>query len=178
MPRACKDVWESWREKKEKGDREEEKRAERRAEAVRIAWSEVKKRIVKMGVNSVDSGSDGSESEDEKGTNSTVIRRRKAAGHGALKSPCEPKHNDARRSLPAFRHRTSVLSLVSRSRVTVVKGATGSGKSTQIPQYVVENFKAGSVMVTQVRRSESRSAAQILLLERPQLPPPLSPLTP
>ena len=57
-----------------------------------------------------------------------------------------------RESLPAFKRRSTLLSVVSSSRVAVVKGATGSGKSTQVPQYIVENFGSGSVLVTQPRR--------------------------
>ncbi len=43
-----------------------------------------------------------------------------------------------RLSLPVCQHRDELLFCVSTRQVTVVVGATGSGKTTQIPQYLHE----------------------------------------
>ena len=55
--------------------------------------------------------------------------------------------------LPIARHRESLLYAIETSRITVVVGHTGCGKSTQIPQFL---FRAGwgkeqGIAVTQVR---------------------------
>ncbi|MEN2496376.1 MAG: ATP-dependent RNA helicase [Marteilia pararefringens] len=44
-----------------------------------------------------------------------------------------------RRILPIFKYRRQILYLISISRVTIICGDTGTGKSTQIPQYLYEN---------------------------------------
>lgn len=43
-----------------------------------------------------------------------------------------------RRRLPAFAHREELLFAVERHATTVLVGATGSGKTTQVPQYLAE----------------------------------------
>ncbi|KAG7476986.1 hypothetical protein MATL_G00088600 [Megalops atlanticus] len=48
-----------------------------------------------------------------------------------------------RRQLPVFQHRERVLEAVRRHRVVVVAGETGSGKSTQIPQFILDDLLGG-----------------------------------
>jgi len=60
-----------------------------------------------------------------------------------------------RQSLPVFRYRNHILYLVEKFRTVVIVGETGCGKSTQIPQYLVEaGWAAGGrvVTVTEPRR--------------------------
>ena len=60
--------------------------------------------------------------------------------------------------LPISRHRKNLLYLIENTPVTIVVAATGSGKTTQIPQYLE---KAGwcsggkTIGVTQVGKSQS-----------------------
>lgn len=45
---------------------------------------------------------------------------------------------EQRRRLPIYAHRTQLLYLVETHATTVVVGETGSGKTTQLPQYLHE----------------------------------------
>ncbi|XP_017345431.1 ATP-dependent RNA helicase DHX29 [Ictalurus punctatus] len=72
-----------------------------------------------------------------------------------------------RQRLPVFQHRVRVLEALQRHRVVVIAGETGSGKSTQIPQFILEAVlgKQGektrqcNVVVTQPRRISATSLA-------------------
>ncbi|KAG5834335.1 hypothetical protein ANANG_G00260440 [Anguilla anguilla] len=71
-----------------------------------------------------------------------------------------------RQQLPVFQHRQRVLEAIRRHRVVVVAGETGSGKSTQVPQFILDDLLAGgpeaqpcSVVVTQPRRISAMSLA-------------------
>jgi ATP-dependent RNA helicase DDX35 len=77
--------------------------------------------------------------------------------------------------LPIAKHRTSILYLVETFPVTIVVGQTGSGKSTQIPQFL-ENAgwcTDGKVIgVTQVRKFIVLLLSVSILMERLRLAPP------
>ncbi|XP_062869966.1 ATP-dependent RNA helicase DHX29 isoform X1 [Trichomycterus rosablanca] len=73
-----------------------------------------------------------------------------------------------RQRLPVYQHRARVLETLRRHRVVVVAGETGSGKSTQIPQFILEEVlgrqreggtKGCNVVVTQPRRISAMSLA-------------------
>lgn len=66
-----------------------------------------------------------------------------------------------RRSLPIFNKREEVLKLIRDNQVVVLVGETGSGKTTQIPQYLHEvgYTKLGKVGITQPRRVAAMSVA-------------------
>lgn len=79
-----------------------------------------------------------------------------------------PAHNrplaQQRMLLPIYKHKKQILYAAEQYSVVVIVGETGSGKSTQIPQYLVE---AGgwadndfSVVVTQPRRLAAMTLAQ------------------
>ena len=61
-----------------------------------------------------------------------------------------------RKSLPVYSFRDQLLSTIRGNAVTVVEGETGSGKTTQVPQYVLEDAaergETGNIIVAQVRR--------------------------
>ncbi|XP_072515206.1 ATP-dependent RNA helicase DHX29 [Salminus brasiliensis] len=76
------------------------------------------------------------------------------------------KLRSEREQLPVFQHRGRVLETLLRHRVVVVAGETGSGKSTQIPQFILEELLAGgkearpcNIAVTQPRRISAMSLA-------------------
>lgn len=72
--------------------------------------------------------------------------------------PPQPKqHLQAfRRSLPAFAARSDLLTVISQNQVTLVSGETGCGKTTQVPQFLLEDAVAQNqncrIICTQPRR--------------------------
>ncbi|EDW63086.1 uncharacterized protein [Drosophila virilis] len=64
--------------------------------------------------------------------------------------------DDERRNLPIFTKRERIFELLEMSQVLIVNGATGSGKSTQLPQYLLEEAAASNqsvrIVVSQPRR--------------------------
>ncbi|XP_033752111.1 ATP-dependent RNA helicase DHX29-like isoform X2 [Pecten maximus] len=59
-------------------------------------------------------------------------RRRQSGGFRSLLQ--------TRQELPVYKHRTAILDIITGQSVVVIAGETGSGKSTQIPQFILEHF--------------------------------------
>jgi pre-mRNA-splicing factor ATP-dependent RNA helicase DHX16 len=94
---------------------------------------------------------------------SKQLRRKSAAA--ALASAREEEKRDQREamrqqreSLPMFQYREALLKAVKEYQVLVVVSETGSGKTTQIPQYLIETG-FGAVACTQPRRVAAMSVA-------------------
>ncbi|KND01288.1 uncharacterized protein SPPG_03097 [Spizellomyces punctatus DAOM BR117] len=68
---------------------------------------------------------------------------------------------EVRESLPVFTYREELLSAVEQFQVLIIVGETGSGKTTQIPQYLHEAgyTKKGKIGCTQPRRVAAMSVA-------------------
>ncbi|GAA6074363.1 probable ATP-dependent RNA helicase DHX35, partial [Tachysurus ichikawai] len=74
-----------------------------------------------------------------------------------------------RQKLPVFKHRNNILYMLESFQTVVILGETGSGKSTQVPQYLLEAGWAaeGKVIgVTQPRRVAATSVAARVAEER------------
>lgn len=76
----------------------------------------------------------------------------------------ESKHlsmQEVRRSLPIFPYRESLLEAIRNYPVLIIEGETGSGKTTQIPQYLHEigYSELGKIGCTQPRRVAAMSVA-------------------
>ncbi|KAJ1926647.1 DEAH-box ATP-dependent RNA helicase prp22 [Tieghemiomyces parasiticus] len=69
---------------------------------------------------------------------------------------------EQRRSLPVFKLRTNLIQAVSENQVLIVVGDTGSGKTTQMTQYLYEEGFAenGRIGCTQPRRVAATSVAK------------------
>ena len=84
----------------------------------------------------------------------------------------EPKITKCRKKLPIFERKDQIVQLVERNNVVMIKGETGCGKTTQVPQYILEDRIAkgtGSVtniLVTQPRRISAMSVATRVAEER------------
>ncbi|CAI2371735.1 unnamed protein product [Moneuplotes crassus] len=73
--------------------------------------------------------------------------------------------DEMRKELPVFMHEREVLESVENNLVTIVCGETGSGKSTQIPQFLYEygytaTSRKGMIGITQPRRVAATSLSQ------------------
>ncbi|XP_070332783.1 ATP-dependent RNA helicase DHX29 isoform X3 [Odocoileus virginianus] len=71
-----------------------------------------------------------------------------------------------RQQLPVFKHRNSIVDTLKRHRVVVVAGETGSGKSTQVPHFLLEDLLLNewgttkcNIVCTQPRRISAVSLA-------------------
>ncbi|NXK75720.1 TDRD9 helicase, partial [Amazona guildingii] len=81
-----------------------------------------------------------------------------------------PINNHKCLDLPLAKHREEIVSLIENNTVVIVKGATGSGKSTQIPQYILDYCFEKSIYcniaVTQPRKIGASSIARWISKER------------
>ncbi|KAK4406508.1 DExH-box ATP-dependent RNA helicase DExH3 [Sesamum angolense] len=79
---------------------------------------------------------------------------------------------DFRKSLPAFMEKERLLQAIARNQVVVISGETGCGKTTQLPQYILESeIESGrgafcSIICTQPRRISAMAVAERVSAER------------
>ncbi|KAM5432662.1 putative RNA helicase [Microsporum canis] len=71
-----------------------------------------------------------------------------------------------RSALPARQHSKHILDAINKNAVSVIVGPTGSGKTSQIPQIVLEKFPQSNIMVTQPRRVTTTTIARRVAFER------------
>ncbi|XP_047162066.1 DExH-box ATP-dependent RNA helicase DExH3 [Vigna umbellata] len=87
-------------------------------------------------------------------------------------SPEGQKMLKFRRSLPAFKEKDAFLRLISENQVVVVSGETGCGKTTQLPQYILESETEAArgavcnIICTQPRRISAMSVSERVAAER------------
>ncbi|KAF2901090.1 hypothetical protein ILUMI_05097 [Ignelater luminosus] len=81
---------------------------------------------------------------------------------------------DVRKKLPAWNLRNDIINTINTSQVTVISGETGCGKSTQVPQFILDdwlsNFKSNDkhieIICTQPRRISAIGVAERVADER------------
>jgi hypothetical protein len=89
-----------------------------------------------------------------------------------LVKPSNSEFVNFRRQLPAFSKRQEIIDLIRNHQVVVISGDTGCGKTTQVPQYILEDYlvrKEGSrckIVVTQPRRISAIGVATRVAEER------------
>ncbi|KAL4694120.1 hypothetical protein H8959_013385 [Pygathrix nigripes] len=77
-----------------------------------------------------------------------------------------------RQSLPAWEERETILNLLRKHQVVVISGMTGCGKTTQIPQFILDDSlngppeKVANIICTQPRRISAISVAERVAKER------------
>lgn len=93
-------------------------------------------------------------------TNEERLRREREEREAAKRSAFEQIQEDRKR-LPMYPYRESLLDAIAEHQVIIVVAETGSGKTTQIPQYLYEAgyAKLGKIGCTQPRRVAAMSVA-------------------
>ncbi|XP_027363417.1 DExH-box ATP-dependent RNA helicase DExH5, mitochondrial [Abrus precatorius] len=77
-----------------------------------------------------------------------------------------------RKSLAAYKRKEELLSVISRNQVVIISGETGCGKTTQIPQFILESEiesvqgAACNIICTQPRRISAMSVSERVASER------------
>ncbi|KII62915.1 putative ATP-dependent RNA helicase spindle-E [Thelohanellus kitauei] len=73
-------------------------------------------------------------------------------------------------SLPVFKHREEILKTIQEYPVCVIAGSTGSGKTTVIPQFIIDSHALNrtycNILITQPRRVAAISTATRVSMER------------
>lgn len=114
--------------------------------------------------------------ERERPFNADVITNTKAMGRLNNSIPQVPqlKTNfdvlNYRKSLPIFNAREEILNALASNQVIIIAGETGSGKTTQVPQYILEHCQERRqvcrIICTQPRRLSAVSVAERVAFER------------
>ncbi|EEE59930.1 hypothetical protein OsJ_12573 [Oryza sativa Japonica Group] len=87
-------------------------------------------------------------------------------------SPEGVKMLEFRKSLPAYKEKERLLAAIARNQVIVISGETGCGKTTQLPQFVLESeIESGrgafcNIICTQPRRISAMAVAERVSTER------------
>lgn len=72
-----------------------------------------------------------------------------------------------RQSLPCFSKRDNILHCVRNNQVVVISGETGCGKTTQVPQYILEEASSsGQASSVRIVCTQPRRVAAITVAER------------
>ncbi|KAL8703816.1 MAG: hypothetical protein Q9201_003011 [Fulgogasparrea decipioides] len=92
--------------------------------------------------------------------------------HSRQDTPQQQKMLAARRKLPAWKHQEAVVRAVTQNQVTIISGETGSGKSTQAVQYILDDViqrqvgSCANIICTQPRRISALGLADRVSEER------------
>ncbi|XP_053191129.1 ATP-dependent RNA helicase TDRD9 [Scomber japonicus] len=92
-------------------------------------------------------------------------------GEGSLKgSTPPPLASYEYPNLPITKNREELISLIENNSVVIVRGATGSGKTTQLPQYILDHYNdknaSCNIVVTQPRKIGASSIARWVATQR------------
>ncbi|GBG73014.1 hypothetical protein CBR_g12733 [Chara braunii] len=89
-----------------------------------------------------------------------------------MSDPALSAQRNARAGLPAFKERQMIVEMVQKNRAVVLTGETGCGKTTQVPQFILEDAELHgcgtdiNIVVTQPRRIAAISVAERVAWER------------
>lgn len=101
---------------------------------------------------------------------SDEIIRRRTKWKEFQKTKKGKKLLNEREKLPIREHRDEILRCIASNQVVLIAGETGCGKTTQVPQYLLENCweseKPCRIMCTQPRRLSATSVSERIAAER------------
>ena len=87
--------------------------------------------------------------------------------------PCTPESTDImefRKSLPAYKIREEIVQTINSHKVILITGGTGCGKTTQVPQFLLEEASSSGtpirIICTQPRRLPAIAVAERVAKER------------
>jgi len=178
VPQPFRDFVGKWELKKDEGKM---KVIEDRLEFIKIVMDARKLDETKINENkkqnenetdqdeeSEDNDDNNSKHRNNKGNNKNLPTMNKNSSYKAMLKK--------REALPIYKHRKEILDLIEKNQVVLVAGETGSGKSTQIPQFIMEYMEENNqldkcnVICTQPRRISAISIAQRVSIERGERP--------
>ena len=71
-----------------------------------------------------------------------------------------------KQGLPVTEHRQEILNLISNYQVVCIEGETGCGKSSQVPQFILEDSKQCRILASQPNLLAARKLAERVSEER------------
>ncbi|KAJ3036814.1 ATP-dependent RNA helicase dhx29 [Rhizophlyctis rosea] len=169
LPPAFRDVWLEWvNSVKDEEDRQRRKVEEERIKAV-APLAEARDQLIKEYKESLAATPASSiiQKESSKQEWRRVTSTLKDFGKQWSQRTRSAEYNEIlkqRQVLPVYAMRNEILAAISSHQVVIISGETGSGKSTQIPQFILEDALATlppecSIICTQPRRISAVSIA-------------------
>uniref|UniRef100_A0A7N5ZW26 ATP-dependent RNA helicase DHX29 n=1 Tax=Anabas testudineus TaxID=64144 RepID=A0A7N5ZW26_ANATE len=159
LPPTYREVWLEWR------DSEQQQQEESRTAANKPRDQFISRLLTRLKQQQNQSQVQGSGSKGQVGLDKAGDEDPEESWENLSFNEC-PTFKAEREQLPVFQHRHRVLEALQRHPVVVVAGETGSGKSTQIPQFLLEELLTGgkvpqpcNIVVTQPRRISAMSLA-------------------
>uniref|UniRef100_A0A673CBF1 ATP-dependent RNA helicase DHX29 n=1 Tax=Sphaeramia orbicularis TaxID=375764 RepID=A0A673CBF1_9TELE len=161
LPPTYRDVWLEWR------DNEQQKQEESRTAANKPRDQFISRLLTRLKQQQHQEQGGRKEGPGAlEASKELLMKQRKSLLALKLQVNIFPFFKVEREQLPVFQHRHRVLEALQRHPVVVVAGETGSGKSTQIPQFLLEELLTGgkapqpcNIVVTQPRRISAMSLA-------------------
>ncbi len=70
-----------------------------------------------------------------------------------------------RKSLPIYQHREEILNLIKNNNFCIITGETGSGKTTQLPQYIIESLTLADFYKNDKNFQKSKKLPRVVITQ-------------
>lgn len=88
----------------------------------------------------------------------------------SAEEPSSRPHVWGKDELPIMEHREKILELISRHQVVCIEGETGCGKSSQVPQFILDQSQSSKILTSQPNLLAARKLAERVAEERKEPP--------